>query len=77
MLDQLVQSAVEELEVQVIEIRKNKIGADHRDTLMSMANLALTYRNQGRWSVAEELEVQVIETRKKKLGSDHPSTLRD
>ncbi|KAH8725332.1 hypothetical protein GQ44DRAFT_572486, partial [Phaeosphaeriaceae sp. PMI808] len=40
-----------------------------------MANLASTYRNQGRWDAAEELEVQVIETRKKKLGADHLSTL--
>jgi Flp pilus assembly protein TadD len=40
-----------------------------------MANLASTYRNQGRWDAAEELDVQVMETRKKKLGADHPSTL--
>jgi hypothetical protein len=33
-----------------------------------MANLALTYRNQGRSDAAEELEVQVRETSKKKLG---------
>ncbi|KAK7180300.1 PFS and TPR domain-containing protein [Paraphaeosphaeria sporulosa] len=40
-----------------------------------MANLASTYRNQGRWEEAEKLEVQVMETRKTKLGADHPSTL--
>jgi hypothetical protein len=40
-----------------------------------MANLALTYRNQGRWDAAKELFVQVMETSKKKLGADHPSTL--
>jgi DNA-binding transcriptional regulator YiaG len=40
-----------------------------------MANLASTYRNQGRWDAAEELEVQVMETSKKKLGADHPDTL--
>ncbi|KAF1828470.1 hypothetical protein BDW02DRAFT_512229 [Decorospora gaudefroyi] len=40
-----------------------------------MANLAATYRNQGRWDEAEKLEVQVIETSKMKLGADHPSTL--
>ncbi|KAF2258015.1 hypothetical protein CC78DRAFT_526994 [Lojkania enalia] len=40
-----------------------------------MANLASTYRNQGRWDAAEELEVQVMETSKKKLGAGHPSTL--
>ncbi|KAK0639860.1 hypothetical protein B0T16DRAFT_463496 [Cercophora newfieldiana] len=65
----------EKLFVQVMETRKTKLGADHPDTLRSMANLTSTYRNQGRWSEAEELEVQVIETFKTKLGADHPNTL--
>ncbi|PVH91024.1 hypothetical protein DM02DRAFT_722456 [Periconia macrospinosa] len=67
--------AAEELEVQVMETSKKKLGADHPSTLTSMANLASTYRNQGRWDAAEELEVQVMETSKKKLGADHPDTL--
>jgi hypothetical protein len=54
---------------------KKKLGADHPDTLTIMANLASTYRNQGRWDAAEELEVQVMETSKNKLGADHPATL--
>ena len=40
-----------------------------------MANLASTYRNQGRWKEAEELEVKVMETRTRVLGEEHPSTL--
>ncbi|KAF1937777.1 kinesin light chain 1 [Clathrospora elynae] len=65
----------EELLVQVLKTSKKKLGADHPDTLTSMANLALTYQNQGRWDAAEELFLQVMETSKKKLGADHPSTL--
>ena len=61
--------------MQVLETRKTKLGPDHPSTLTSMASLASTYRNQGRWKAAEELEVQVMETRKKKLGADHPHTL--
>jgi hypothetical protein len=61
--------------MQVIEISKTKLGEDHPSTLTSMANLASTYRNQGRWEEAEQLFVQVIETSKTKLGDDHPSTL--
>jgi len=34
---------------------------------MSMFNLALTYRNQGRWKEAEELQVLVMETMKRVL----------
>ena len=56
-----------------METRKTKLGADHPDTLTSMANLASTYRNQGRWEEAEQLEVQVMETSKTKLGEDHPA----
>jgi hypothetical protein len=31
-----------------------------------MANLASTYRNQGRWREAEELDVQVMQRRERK-----------
>ena len=55
--------------------RKSKLGSDHPDTLTSMANLACTYWNQGRWDEAEKLEVDVMNARKSKLGSDHPDTL--
>ncbi|KAK0731303.1 hypothetical protein B0H67DRAFT_639713 [Lasiosphaeris hirsuta] len=65
----------EKLLVQVMETRKIKLGADHPDTLTSMANLASTFWNQGRWEEAEKLDVQVMKTRKTKLGADHPSTL--
>jgi hypothetical protein len=40
-----------------METRKTKLGEDHPDTLISIANLASTYRNQGRWEEAEQLEV--------------------
>ena len=50
-------------------------GEEHPDTLTSMANLASTYRNQGRWKEAEELEMQVTETFKRVLGEEHPDTL--
>ena len=57
-----------ELEVQVMETSKRKLGGAS-DTLTSMANLASTYRNQGRWKEAEKLEVQVMETSKRMLGA--------
>ncbi|ORY64996.1 P-loop containing nucleoside triphosphate hydrolase protein, partial [Pseudomassariella vexata] len=67
--------AAEKLFIKVIKRNKQKLGADHPDTLTSMANLASTYQKQGRWKEAEKLEVEVMETRKQKLGADHPSTL--
>ena len=59
-----------------METSKIKFGADHPDILTSMANLAETYIDQGRWPEAEKLEVRVIETRKTKLGANHLNTLR-
>ena len=61
--------------MQVTQTQEKELGAEHPSTLSSMANLALTYRNQGRWKEAEELEVQVIETRKRVLGAEHLDTL--
>jgi hypothetical protein len=59
----------------VMETSSRVLGEDHPDTLTSIANLASTYRKQGRWKEAEELVVQVMETRKRVLGEEHPDTL--
>ncbi|KAG9201760.1 hypothetical protein G6514_005376 [Epicoccum nigrum] len=66
--------AAGELFVQVIETTKRVLGDEHPNTLLSIGNLASTYRNQGRWNEAEKLFVQVIETRKRVLGDEHPDT---
>ena len=55
-------NSAEQLETQVMDMRKKLLGAEHPDTLSSMANLALTYRNKGRWNEAEQLQVQNIQT---------------
>ena len=65
----------EELEVQAMETRKRVLGTEHPDTLISMTNLASTYRNQGRLIQAEQLEAQVVETYERVLGAEHPVTL--
>ncbi|KAG9232663.1 P-loop containing nucleoside triphosphate hydrolase protein [Amylocarpus encephaloides] len=57
------------------EAKKLELGVEHPDTLVTMGNLAVTYKYQGRWDNAEKLEVQVMKTRKMKLGADHPDTL--
>ena len=65
----------EEMALYSRKVRAKEVGQEHHDTLESMAIVASTYRNQGRWEEAEELDMQVMETRKTKLGADHPSTL--
>ena len=51
------------------------LGAEHPDMLTNMANLASTYRNQGRWAVAEELQATELEICLRVLGQEHPDTL--
>jgi hypothetical protein len=58
-----------------METSKTVLGVDHPSTLTSMANLASTYSNQGRWKEAEELQAKELETCSKVLGVDHPDTL--
>ncbi|OCK72835.1 hypothetical protein K432DRAFT_411387, partial [Lepidopterella palustris CBS 459.81] len=49
-------SAAEEMNRRALEGYEKALGLEHPSTLASMANLASTYRNQGRWKEAEELE---------------------
>ena len=65
----------EQLEVQVMDIRKKVVGAEHPNTLTTMSDLANTYLAQGGWNKAEQLEVQVMDIRKKVLGTEYPDTL--
>lgn len=52
-----------------------QLGPDHLETLISLAIIASTYRNQGRWTEAEELQSELVEATQRLLGLEHPSTL--
>ena len=65
----------EQLQIQVMDMTKKLLGAEHPDTLSSMADIASTYWKQGRWNEAEQLQIQVVDMRKKLLGAEHPDTL--
>ena len=51
----------EKLEVKVMQARRDKLGSDHPDTLMSMSDLTATYWDQGRFDEAEKLGVWAME----------------
>ncbi|KAJ7823902.1 P-loop containing nucleoside triphosphate hydrolase protein, partial [Mycena leptocephala] len=65
-----------ELELPVVEMRKQVLGDDHTDTLEAIGNLASTYHNLGEFHKAEVLQALVLEKRKQILGDDHPDTLQ-
>ena len=59
----------------MIETRKRVLRLEHLCTLRGIGNLALMYKNQGRWKKAEKLQVQVTETMKRVLGAKHKDIL--
>ncbi|KAK4243216.1 hypothetical protein C7999DRAFT_18405, partial [Corynascus novoguineensis] len=61
--------------VQVMETSKTKLGADHPDTLTSMANLAFTWKGQGRHSDALALMKECAQAWRRVLGEEHPYAL--
>ena len=65
----------EQLQVEVMNMRKKVLGTEHVYTLLSMANVASIYVGQGRWNEAEQLQVQVMDKMKKVLGAEHRETL--
>ncbi len=55
--------------------RSTQLGADHPHTLMSMANLAVSYQDAGKLDLALPLHEETLKLRKAKLGADHLNTL--
>lgn len=60
--------------MEIMEIRKQKLGPAHPDTLTSMANLALTWYSQERTLDAIDLMDSCVQLRRKILGPEHPFT---
>ena len=57
-------------------LRQRELGEEHTDTLASMNNLAILYRDQGRNDEAEPLQVRTLQIQKRVLGEEHQETLR-
>ena len=65
-----------QLQLQVLEQRKNILGDEHLDTIWALSNLGSTYYRMGQYKAAEKLGSEVLEKRKRILGDDHPSTIQ-
>jgi hypothetical protein len=62
------------MRVEVLEHRRRVLGIDHPDTIRAAANLAVTYRSQGRLEEAINLTVLAVELGMRVLGRQHPHT---
>ncbi|KXJ84996.1 P-loop containing nucleoside triphosphate hydrolase protein [Microdochium bolleyi] len=58
-----------------VEVREAVLGAENRDTLSSVNDLALVLGDQGKYEEAEALNRRALDGREKALGKDHPDTL--
>ncbi|PYV62017.1 MAG: hypothetical protein DMG97_41475 [Acidobacteria bacterium] len=59
---------------ETLDIRHRVLGPDHRDTLMSMNNLANMLFLEGRHGDDEELAREALAIQRRVLGPDHPDT---
>jgi hypothetical protein len=66
----------EELQAQVMKIRKRVLGPEHPGTLTSMSNLAFTWKSQGREQQALDMMIECVELKKHKLGLNHPDIIK-
>ncbi|KAF2820930.1 TPR-like protein [Ophiobolus disseminans] len=58
-----------------IQGRKDVLGPEHPDTLMSMSNLASVLDSQGKYEEAEAMNRQTLALYQTVLGPEHPDTL--
>jgi len=58
------------------EYRRKVLGEKHPDTIWSMADLATTYHQQGRYDNAAKIYVEVLALWRDVLGEKHPDTLQ-
>jgi len=58
-----------------LDLRRQKLGDEHPETLETMGELALLHRDRGHYDEARPLMEKAVEIRRASLGPDHPSTL--
>jgi hypothetical protein len=63
------------MSVEVLALQREVLGERHPDTTRSMASLAATYHEQGRYSEAEKIQNSALILRREALGATHPDTL--
>lgn len=73
--DQGSLTKAEEMEVEIVAIRKKVHGTVHLETLNGMTKLALTYNHQGQFEKIVDLLMKVLRTIKRVFGPEYRQTL--
>ena len=69
-----VEAAAEPLLGESLEGRRRVLGEEHPDTLSSIHNLAVLFKDQARYAEAEPLLREALEGRRRVLREEHPNT---
>ena len=73
--DQGKHAEAEEMEREVLAVRKRVQGAEHPVTMTTAHNLATSLSSQGKHAEAEEMQREVLAVQKRVLGAEHPDTM--
>ena len=65
----------EQMQREVLEVKKRVLGPEHARTLTTAGNLALFLSYQGKHAEAEQMQREVLEVQKQVLGAEHARTL--
>ncbi|KNB18048.1 hypothetical protein FOXG_15699 [Fusarium oxysporum f. sp. lycopersici 4287] len=65
----------EEIHIRVRALQEEVLGDKHPDTIWSMAELAMIYREQSRYAETEQIQLKVLALRQEVLGDKHPDTI--
>ena len=65
----------EQMERELLAVRRRVLGPEHPDTLNPMGNLARTMNRQGKRAEAEPIFRELLDLRRRVLGPEHPHTL--
>ena len=65
----------ERLYLEVREIQRRVRGEEHPNTLLTLSNLALLYRNEGKFQQSGEIYARLMEVAPRVFGKEHPRTL--
>ena len=63
------------LQEKALSIRREILGNDHRDTLLSISNTGMLLKRRGNYKEAQPFYVEALEERRRVLGDDDPDTL--
>ncbi len=65
----------EQLQRELLDVRRRVLGPEHPATLTTMGNLASSLDGQGKHAEAVQMKRELLDVRRRVLGPEHPGTL--